>query len=125
MYSKINVEDAPLRTQTDAEPGVRMLGYELKARGDDRPKELRFNYFEYDAGDVVRRHKQKEQEEVFYVIEGEGTMEVDGDEFEMRAGDCIVVDPGPFRELRAETEMRIFAVGAPNIADDAVFEDEL
>lgn len=123
MYSKVNIEDAPLRTRTDSEPGVRMLGYEIRAQGDDRPNEQRFNYFEYDADDVVRNHKQLEQEEVFFVLEGRGEMVVGDETFPIEAGDCVVVDPGPWRQIRAETEMRIFTVGAPNVRDDAVFEE--
>lgn len=125
MYSKINLEDAEWRTRTDSEPAVKTLGYEIKTRDEDRPNELRFNYFHYDEGDVVRRHKQKEQEEVFYIERGSGIMEVDGKEFSYEEGDVIVVDAGPWRQITAEEETRIFAVGAPNLPDDAVFEDEL
>ncbi|MFC6719795.1 cupin domain-containing protein [Natrialbaceae archaeon GCM10025810] len=125
MYSKINVEDAEWRTQTNSEPAVKTLGYEIKTRDESRPNEQRFNYFHYDAGDVVRRHKQIEQEEVFYIERGSGTMEVDGEEFPYETGDVIVVDAGPWRQIKAEEETRIFAVGAPNVRDDAIFEDEL
>lgn len=125
MYSKINIEDAEWRTRTDSEPAVKTLGYELKTDDEPRPNKMRFNYFHYDKGDVVRRHKQKEQEEVFYVERGSGVMEVDGDEFPYETGDVIVVDEGPWRQITAHEETRIFAVGAPNVRDDAVFEDEL
>ncbi|MCU4753128.1 cupin domain-containing protein [Halobacteria archaeon AArc-curdl1] len=125
MYSKINLEDAEWRTQTDEEPAVKTLGYELKAAGEDRPNEMRFNYFHYEPGDAVRRHKQIDQEEVFFIIEGSGTFEVDGEEFPYESGDTIVVDAGPMRQIIAEEETYIFAVGAPNLRDDAVFEDEL
>lgn len=123
MYSKINLEEAPDRTRTDEEPAVRMLGYELRDAGEPRPNELRFNYFYYDAGDTVRRHKQNEQEELFFVVDGHATMEVGGDQFELETGDFVVVDPGPWRQIHAHEDTEIFAVGAPNVRDDAVFEE--
>ncbi|MEF8812942.1 MAG: cupin domain-containing protein [Halovenus sp.] len=125
MYSKINVADAPDRTRTDEEPAVRTLGYEIRERGDSRPEKMRFNYFFYNEGDAVRRHKQHEQEELFFVVSGHATMEVGGEEFEIETGDVIVVDPGPWRQIRAHEETEIFAVGAPNLPDDVLFEDEL
>ena len=125
MFAKYNLDDAEWRTQTDTEPAVKTIGYEMKQADGERPAKMRFNYFHYDAGDVVRRHKQIEQEEVFYIERGSGVFEVDGEEFPYETGDVIVVDPGPWRQITAEEETRIFAVGAPNVADDAIFEDEL
>lgn len=125
MYAKFNLDDAEWRTRTDSEPAVKTIGYEMKQADGERPVKTRFNYFHYDTGDVVRRHKQLEQEEVFYIERGSGVFEVDGEEFPYETGDVIVVDPGPWRQITAEEETRIFAVGAPNVADDAVFEDEL
>mgnify|MGYP000070597351 CR=1 FL=1 len=124
-YSKINLEDVDESTRTPEEPAVRMIGYDLKTRGDDRPNEMRFNYFYYDEGDTVRRHYQKEQEELFYVVSGRAKMEVDGESFEIREDDFVVVDPGPMRQIHALEDTEIFAVGAPNIRDDAVFEGDL
>lgn len=124
-YSKIALEDVDESTRTDDEPAVKMIGYDLKTAGENRPNEMRCNYFYYDAGDRVRRHYQKEQEEIFYVVSGRARMEVDGEEFEIEADDCIVVDPGPMRQIHALMDTEIFAVGAPNRRDDAVFEADL
>lgn len=124
-HSKINIDDVPTRTRTDAEPAVKTLGYELKADDQPRPNEMRFNYFLYEPGDTVRRHTQIEQEETFFVVEGRGRMEVGDEEFEIETGDVIVVDPGPWRQIVAEEQLRIFAVGAPNLADDVIFEEDL
>jgi mannose-6-phosphate isomerase-like protein (cupin superfamily) len=124
-YSKIGLEDVDASTRTDAEPAVKMIGYDLKTRGDDRPNEMRVNYFYYDEGDAVRRHYQQQQEEIFYVVSGHARMEIDGEEFDIEAGDCIVVDPGPMRQIHALEATEIFAVGAPNLREDAVFEEDL
>jgi quercetin dioxygenase-like cupin family protein len=125
MYSKINLDEVDKSTRTDAEPAVKMIGYALKTRGDSRPNELRFNYFFYDEGDTVRRHYQEEQEELFYVVEGRVRMDVDDEEIELEEDDFVVVDPGPWRQIHALEDTEIFAVGAPNLRDDAVFEADV
>ncbi|WP_049995889.1 cupin domain-containing protein [Halococcus sediminicola] len=124
-YSKVNLEDVPDRTQSDKEPAVKTLGYELRAAGEPRPEKMRYNYFLYQPGQAVRRHTQINQEELFFVVEGKGCLEIGNEEVALRAGDTLVVEPGPWRRLIAETEMRVFAVGAPNLPDDVIFEDEL
>jgi quercetin dioxygenase-like cupin family protein len=124
-YSKINVNNAPSRERTDAEPAVKTLGYEFKADDEPRPNEMRFNYFLYEPGDTVRRHTQIEQEETFFIVEGKGRMRVGDDEFDIEAGDVVIVDPGPWRQIVADEAMRIFAVGAPNLPEDVIFEEDL
>lgn len=123
-YSKINLDEAERRTQNSTVPSVKALGYELRDRGDQRPREMRFNYFYYEEGQAVPRHVQREQEELFFVVDGRCRVEVDGEEFEARSGDFIVIDAGPWRQITALEPSEIFAVGAPNVRDDAVFEDE-
>lgn len=123
-YSKISLDEAEGRTQTSSVPTVKALGYELRARGDPRPRELRFNYFYYDEGQAVPRHRQQKQEELFFIVDGRCRVEVDGEEFEVEAGDFVLIDAGPWRKITALEPSELFTVGAPNIRDDAIFEDE-
>jgi len=125
MYSKINLAEVERSTRTDEEPAVKMIGYDLKMANEPRPNEMRFNYFYYDAGDTVRNHYQKEQEELFYVVEGHAEMQIGEKTFEIKTDDFIVVDPGPWRQIHAIEDTEIFAVGAPNIRDDAVFAEDV
>lgn len=122
-YSKISHSNAEERVRREDEPAVRALGYELRHRGDPRPREIRFNYFHYEEGNIIRRHCQQEQEELFFVVDGRVSIEVDGEEFTAETGDFVVVDSGSWRRTRALTETEIFAIGAPNVADDHVFEE--
>jgi mannose-6-phosphate isomerase-like protein (cupin superfamily) len=86
---------------------------------------MRFNYFFYEAGDTVRRHYQEEQEELFFVVEGRAEMEVGDETFEIEENDFVIVDSGPWRQIHALEDTEIFAVGAPNLRDDAVFEADV
>lgn len=124
MYSKISLDEVEGRSEDSSMPAVKALGYELRARGDPRPREMRFNYFSYEKGQAVPRHTQRKQEELFFIVEGRCCVEVAESEFEAEAGDVVVIDPGPWRQITALEPTEIFAIGAPNIRDDAVFEDE-
>ncbi|MFC7212535.1 cupin domain-containing protein [Saliphagus sp. GCM10025334] len=124
MYSVISLDEAEEHTTHDSIPVVKALGYELRARNEPRPRESRFNYFYYDEGQAVPRHSQREQEELFFVVTGRCRIEVNGDEFEVEANDFVVIDPGPWRQITALEPSEIFAVGAPNVRDDAVFEGD-
>ncbi|MFP8958332.1 cupin domain-containing protein [Natrialbaceae archaeon A-CW3] len=123
-YSVIGLDEAEERTSHESIPAVKALGYELRARNDPRPLETRFNYFIYDEGQAIPRHKQREQEELFFIVSGRCRFDVDGEEFEVEANDFVVIDPGPWRQITALEPSEIFAVGAPNVRDDAVFEGD-
>jgi mannose-6-phosphate isomerase-like protein (cupin superfamily) len=54
------------------------------------------------------------QEEVYFVLEGDGTMAVDGDVVELRPNTYVFVPPGTMRQVRAgENGVTYIAVGAP------------
>ena len=54
------------------------------------------------------------QEEVYLVLEGGGTMAVDGDEVELRANRFVFVPPGTTRQVRAGSDgITYVCIGAP------------
>jgi mannose-6-phosphate isomerase-like protein (cupin superfamily) len=58
-----------------------------------------FNYFTIPAGVTGREHDHADsnQEEVYFVVRGGGTMRVDGEEIELKPGRFLRVDPGSTR----------------------------
>lgn len=118
MYSKVNLDDLEERDVEDIEPRLKAVGYEL------RPGKMRPSVWIFDAGDSNNRHRQREQEELYYVIEGTGSMEVDGEEFDIQAGDIVVVPPESWRQITATESCTILAIGAPNVKDDEVLANE-
>ena len=44
-------------------------------------------------------HKHEGQEEVYMFITGEGEMEVDGQRFNVRGGDCVLIEDGEFHKV--------------------------
>jgi mannose-6-phosphate isomerase-like protein (cupin superfamily) len=54
------------------------------------------------------------QEEVYFVLEGDGTMAVDGDVVELKPNRYVFVPPGTMRQVRAgERGVSYICVGAP------------
>lgn len=56
------------------------------------------------AGQATQRHYHAETEEIYYVVEGGGEMEVDGDRRQIGVGDAVLIPPGAWHELRAGDE---------------------
>jgi len=52
-------------------------------------------------GAATQRHYHRESEEIYYVVEGEGELELDGERVSVRAGDAVLIPPGAWHEIRA------------------------
>jgi quercetin dioxygenase-like cupin family protein len=115
-YSKTNIDELDSRDVDGIQPSFRAVGYEL------RPSNTRPSVWEFDAGDSSARHRQREQEELYVVLDGRLEMAVEGDTFTVTSGDCILVPPASWRQLTAAEESRVLIIRAPNLADDAIDE---
>jgi mannose-6-phosphate isomerase-like protein (cupin superfamily) len=77
------------------------------------------------AGAATRRHHHRVAEELYYLLEGVGTMEVDGDRREVVAGDAILIPPGAWHQIRAHggSAVRLLCCCSPPYRDeDTYFE---
>jgi mannose-6-phosphate isomerase-like protein (cupin superfamily) len=75
-----------------------------------------FNYFTIPPGTEGREHDHAEsgQEEVYFVVKGSGTMRVDGEEVELRAGRFVRVDPASRRvPVGGPDGLEFLTIGAP------------
>lgn len=52
-------------------------------------------------GQSTQRHYHAESEEIYYVVEGSGEMELDGDRRMLAAGDAVLIPPGAWHEIVA------------------------
>jgi mannose-6-phosphate isomerase-like protein (cupin superfamily) len=52
-------------------------------------------------GGATDRHYHRESEEIYYVVDGEGEMEVDGQRTGVAAGDAVLIPPGAWHGIRA------------------------
>ena len=70
-----------------------------------------------------RLHYHHRATELYYVIEGEGVVILDGQEHPVRKGSLVHIPPGVVHGARGK--MRVLVIGIPDIADeDLFFPDE-
>lgn len=73
------------------------------------------------AGGSTQRHYHKVSEEFYYVLEGTGLMEIDGESREVGPGDAILIPAVAWHELQATTPMRFLCCCAPPYAHDDTY----
>lgn len=118
MYERCAIDEVEPREIDGIEPRLRAIGYEL------RPEEMRPGVWEYEEGESNNRHRQEQQEELYVVLSGSFEMEVEDDRLDLEVGDVVVVEPDAWRRLTAREASRLLVVGAPNVKDDGVLEDD-
>lgn len=55
----------------------------------------------HDLLHLTAVHRHRKNEEIYLVLDGRGTLYIDGEELPLRAGDCFRIDPAGARCLRA------------------------
>jgi len=74
--------------------------------------------------DGARPHYHKRATELYYVLNGNGTVLLDGEEHAVRKGSIVHIPPGVVHG--AQGTMRVLVVGIPDIGEDDLYypEDE-
>jgi mannose-6-phosphate isomerase-like protein (cupin superfamily) len=65
------------------------------------------------AGAETQRHYHRLSEEIYYLSEGRGVMEIDGEVREVAPGDAILIPPGAWHQIRAVEPLRFLCCCAP------------
>ena len=73
------------------------------------------------AGGSTTRHHHKASEEFYFLLEGNGTMEIDGTVQQVGAGDAILIPPGAWHRITAESELRFLCCCAPPYSHEDTF----
>jgi mannose-6-phosphate isomerase-like protein (cupin superfamily) len=68
------------------------------------------------AGAATQRHYHRLSEEFYFILEGTGRMEVDGEVREVSPGDAILIPPGAWHQITAESPLRFLCCCAPPYA---------
>jgi quercetin dioxygenase-like cupin family protein len=69
--------------------------------------------------DGAREHYHRRSAELYYVLEGEGHVSLDGQLHAVRKGSIVHIPPGVIHGARGR--MRVLVVGVPDIAEDDIF----
>ncbi|MGD2144201.1 MAG: cupin domain-containing protein [Anaerolineae bacterium] len=76
----------------------------MLAPGQTASERLQAGYTIVYPGCTTRGHDHADREEVYYFTKGSGVMGVDGEEYEVTAGDTFYVEPGPFHTTGNSTD---------------------
>lgn len=75
------------------------------------------------AGAQTDRHYHKLAEEFYFILEGSGTMEINGAEQAVGVGDAILIPPNSWHQITAKAPLVFLCCCAPPYAhDDTYFE---
>ena len=73
-------------------------------------------------GQATRRHYPGRSEEIYLLLEGEGTLEIDGEHATVAAGDAILIPAGAWHQLTAgDAGSRLLCCCAPAYSDDDTY----
>lgn len=72
--------------------------------------------------DGARLHYHKRSTELYYVLDGDGTVSLDGVDQPVSKGSLVHIPPGVVHG--AKGRMRVLVIGIPDIAEDDYFEVE-
>ena len=72
--------------------------------------------------DGAREHYHKQGTELYYVLEGEGSVVLDGVEHPVRKGSLVQIPPGVVHGARGR--MRVLVIGIPDISDEDLYFPE-
>ncbi|ELY85564.1 cupin domain-containing protein [Natrialba taiwanensis] len=122
LYSVVSLDTVESRELDELEPTLLPVGLELQ------PEQMRPSVWHYERGEESTYHRQDEQEELYVVLEGTVDVtverETERDVVTLTEHEFMVVPPESWRQLEAVEESRVLAIGAPNVADDSIVEDE-
>ncbi len=65
------------------------------------------------VGGITERHYHKVSEEFYFILTGRGECELDGERRELVPGDCILIPPGSWHEIRAIEDLTFLCCCAP------------
>jgi quercetin dioxygenase-like cupin family protein len=94
--------------------GSRVGNVEFLARTADTPR-FTLGIIDFAAGRVLEAHTHDDEDDAFYVLEGELTFIVDGEDVDAPQGTFVLIPPGVEHGFRNDTEatVRILNVHAP------------
>jgi mannose-6-phosphate isomerase-like protein (cupin superfamily) len=74
-------------------------------------------------GTATTRHYHRAAEEFYFLLAGQGEMEIDGERARVGAGDAILIPPGAWHQLTADAagEIRMLCCCSPPYAHEDTF----
>jgi mannose-6-phosphate isomerase-like protein (cupin superfamily) len=76
-----------------------------------------------EPGHATERHYHVRTEEIYFVLEGGGEIELDGEHRRVDPGDAVLIPPGTWHQITAAEPLRFLCCCSPAYAhEDTFFE---
>ena len=75
------------------------------------------------AGGTTERHYHALTEEIYFVLEGAGELEIDGETRTVRPGDAALIPPGARHAITATAQLRFLCCCSPPYSHDDTYFD--
>lgn len=75
------------------------------------------------GGGQTDRHYHKLSEELYFILEGTASMEIDNEVQEVGPGDGILIPPGAWHQITAVSDVRFLCCCAPPYSHDDTYFD--
>ncbi len=95
MKHRVNIKDI--------KPLITMDGSEIREILAHRNSPIRHQSLaeaRLKPGAMTRRHRHTRTEEIYYIVEGEGLMELERETFSVKPGDAIGIPPGTPHQIK-------------------------
>ncbi len=118
MVTRVDLADLEAIELDGVEPSLKSVGYSLET------EQMRPNVWLYEAGETNSLHNHAQQEELYYLIDGRVTIEVDETDWTLSPGEFLAVPPASWRRVSADDRSTLLVVGAPNAAGDETIAEK-
>jgi len=73
------------------------------------------------AGGSTQRHYHAQTEEIYFLLAGEGELEIDGEHRHVGPGDAALIPPGAWHEITATSDLSFLCTCSPPYSHDDTF----
>ena len=74
-----------------------------------------------EPGRATERHYHARTEEIYFLLEGTGEMELDGERRRVEPGDAVLIPPGTWHQITAVDALRFLCCCAPPYSHEDTF----
>lgn len=74
-------------------------------------------------GTATERHYHKKSEEFYFILDGSGTMEIDGDSKPVTVGDAVLIPPGAWHQITATQSLKFLCCCSPPYSHEDTYFD--
>ena len=74
-----------------------------------------------EPGGATERHYHARTEEIYFLLEGTGEMELDGERRRVEPGDAVLIPPGTWHQIIAVDALRFLCCCAPPYSHEDTF----